>query len=156
MYISLCAIRSWNWNWKLTQDHFLIEHWIKRPHRCSARVVGLEEYWAHDWRAATSVQRSPVTWCEWSLWSYLSLSPSTRDNTNSSRHVLLLSNRLKSSYPKEDMESVNFENCKSIWSSDFDTLFLMQHIAKDLFEFSLQFPWKPHQAPWTKSRQCPD
>ena len=36
MYISLCAIRSWNWNWKLTQDHFLIERWIQRIHRCSA------------------------------------------------------------------------------------------------------------------------
>ena len=36
MYISLCAIRSWNWNWKLTQDHFLIERWIQRTHRCSA------------------------------------------------------------------------------------------------------------------------
>ena len=36
MYISLCAIRSWNWNWKLTQDHFLIERWIERTHRCSA------------------------------------------------------------------------------------------------------------------------
>ena len=35
MYISLCAIRSWNWNWKLTQDHFLIERWIQRTHRCS-------------------------------------------------------------------------------------------------------------------------
>ena len=36
MYISLCAIRSWNWNWKLTQDHFLIERWIERTHSCSA------------------------------------------------------------------------------------------------------------------------
>ena len=36
MYTSLCAIRSWNWNWKLTQDNFLIEHWIQRTHRCSA------------------------------------------------------------------------------------------------------------------------
>ena len=36
MYISLCAIRSWNWNWKLTQNHFLIERWIQRTHRCSA------------------------------------------------------------------------------------------------------------------------
>ena len=36
MYISLCAIRSWNWNWKLTQDNFLIERWIQLTHRCSA------------------------------------------------------------------------------------------------------------------------
>ena len=36
MYISLCAIRSWNWNWKLTQDNFLIERWIQPTHRCSA------------------------------------------------------------------------------------------------------------------------
>ena len=36
MYISLCAIRSWNWNWKLTEDIFLIERWIQRTHRCSA------------------------------------------------------------------------------------------------------------------------
>ena len=28
----------------------------------------LEEYSAHDWRAATSVQRAPVTWREWGLW----------------------------------------------------------------------------------------
>ena len=26
-----------------------------------------EEYSAHDWRAATSVQRAPVTWREWGL-----------------------------------------------------------------------------------------
>ena len=25
-----------DWNWKLTQDHFLIERWIERTHRCSA------------------------------------------------------------------------------------------------------------------------
>ena len=31
-------------------------------------VVGLEEYSAHDWRAATSVQRASVTWREWGLW----------------------------------------------------------------------------------------
>ena len=36
MCISLCAIRSWNWNWKLTQDNFLIERWIQPTHRCSA------------------------------------------------------------------------------------------------------------------------
>ena len=31
-------------------------------------TVGLEEYSAHDWQAATSVQRAPVTWREWGLW----------------------------------------------------------------------------------------
>ena len=36
MYISSCSIRSWNWNRKLKQDHFLIEHWIQRTHRCPA------------------------------------------------------------------------------------------------------------------------
>ena len=35
---------------------------------CLLFVVGLEEYSAHDWRAATSVQRAPVTWHEWGLW----------------------------------------------------------------------------------------
>ena len=33
-----------------------------------------EEYTAHDWRAATSVQRAPVTWREWGLWKRLSWS----------------------------------------------------------------------------------
>ena len=41
----------------------------------------LEEYSAHDWWAATSVQRAPVTWPEWGLWSrqhdHLSLGRST-------------------------------------------------------------------------------
>ena len=36
MYISSCSIRSWNWNRKLLQDNFLIEHWIQRTHRCPA------------------------------------------------------------------------------------------------------------------------
>ena len=35
-------------------------------------VVGLEEYSAHDWRAATSVQRAPVTWRQWGLCSWVS------------------------------------------------------------------------------------
>ena len=35
---------------------------------CLLSVVGLEEYSDHDWRAATSVQRAPVTWREWGLW----------------------------------------------------------------------------------------
>ena len=40
-------------------------------HRCSALVVGLEEYSAHDWQATTSVQCAPVTWREWGLWPWL-------------------------------------------------------------------------------------
>ena len=62
----------WNWNWKSTQDHYLIKRWSQRTHRCSAPVVGLEDYSAHDCRAATPVQRAPVTWREWGLWSLIS------------------------------------------------------------------------------------
>ena len=36
MYVGLYAICVWNWNWWLTQDHFLIKHWNQRTHRCSA------------------------------------------------------------------------------------------------------------------------
>ena len=35
---------------------------------CLQPTVGFEEYSAHDWRAATSSQRVPVTWREWGLW----------------------------------------------------------------------------------------
>ena len=35
---------------------------------CLLSVVGLEEYSAHDWRAATLVQGAPVTWRRWGLW----------------------------------------------------------------------------------------
>ena len=35
---------------------------------CLQSVVGLEEYSAHDWRAATSVQHAPLTCWEWGLW----------------------------------------------------------------------------------------
>ena len=48
------AICVCNLNWKLIQDHFLIKHWIQHTHRCSAPVVGLEEYSTHGWRAETS------------------------------------------------------------------------------------------------------
>ena len=41
-YMGSYAIRLWNWNWKLTQDHFLIKLWIQSTHRCSAPVFGLE------------------------------------------------------------------------------------------------------------------
>ena len=46
-----------------TEKSFIAHPW------CLLSVVGLEEYSAHDWRAATSVQRAPVTWREWGLWS---------------------------------------------------------------------------------------
>ena len=46
-----------------TETSFIAHPWIKLS------VVGLEVYSAHDWRAATSVQRAPVTWREWGLWS---------------------------------------------------------------------------------------
>ena len=36
MYVGLYAICVWNWNWWLTQNHFLIKHWSQRTHRCSA------------------------------------------------------------------------------------------------------------------------
>ena len=35
-------------------------------------VVGLEEYSAHDWRAATSVQGTPITWRQCGLCSWVS------------------------------------------------------------------------------------
>ena len=47
-----------------TETSFIAHPWIKLS------VVGLEVYSAHDWRAATSVQRAPVTWREWGLWSW--------------------------------------------------------------------------------------
>ena len=34
--MGLYVICVWNWNWWLTQDHFLIKHWSHRTHRCSA------------------------------------------------------------------------------------------------------------------------
>ena len=52
--------------------------------RC--QVVGLEKYSAHDWRAATSVQRAPVTWREWAcaLKYELSVMPKYSKQINSS------------------------------------------------------------------------
>ena len=44
MYVGLYAICVWNWNWWFTRDHFLIKRWSQHKHRCSAPVVGLEEY----------------------------------------------------------------------------------------------------------------
>ena len=48
-----------------TKKSFIVHPW------CLLSVVGLEEYSAHDWRGATSVQRTPVTWREWGLWSWV-------------------------------------------------------------------------------------
>ena len=45
-----------------TKKSFIAHLW------CMLSVVGLEEYSARDWRAATSVQRAPVTWRKWGLW----------------------------------------------------------------------------------------
>ena len=42
MYVGLYAICVYNWNWKLTQHHFLIKHWSQRTDRRSAAIVGLE------------------------------------------------------------------------------------------------------------------
>ena len=47
-----------------TKKSFIAQPW------CLLSVVGLEEYSAHDWRAATSVHRAPVTWRKWGLWSW--------------------------------------------------------------------------------------
>ena len=46
-----------------TKKSFIAHPW------CLLSVAGLEEYSAHDWWAGTSVQRAPVTWREWGLWS---------------------------------------------------------------------------------------
>ena len=48
---------------KTKKKSFITHPW------CLLSVVGLEDYSAHDWRAASSVQRAPVTWREWGLWS---------------------------------------------------------------------------------------
>ena len=48
-----------------TKKSFIAHPW------CLLSVVGLEEYSVHDWQAATSVQRAPVTWQEWGLWARL-------------------------------------------------------------------------------------
>ena len=41
MYVGSYAICVFNWNWLLTQDHFLITHWSQHTDHWSARVVGL-------------------------------------------------------------------------------------------------------------------
>ena len=68
MYVGSYAICVLNWNWWLTQDHFLIKHWSQRTHRCSARVVGLESiHWGLVSRYST-VRSGTLTWREWGLW----------------------------------------------------------------------------------------
>ena len=78
MYVGPYAICVLNWNWLITQDHFLIEHWSQRTHRCSARVVGLEEYSLVLVSRYSTVRSGTLTWREWGLW----LSPCTVINTN--------------------------------------------------------------------------
>ena len=68
MYVGSYAICVLNWNWWLTQDHFLIKHWSQRTHRCSARVVGLEEYSLGLVSRYSTVRSGTLTWREWGLW----------------------------------------------------------------------------------------
>ena len=92
-FMSVSIIKSNMWHWSCvmcvgficylcvqsklrinTRSLFLIKHWSQRTGHCSAPVVGLEEYSAHDWRAASSVWRASVIWREWGLWSgYVSI-----------------------------------------------------------------------------------
>ena len=69
MYVGLYAICEWNWNWWLTEDHFLIKHWSQRTHRCSAPAVGLEEYSLGLVSRYSTVRSETVTWRKWGLWS---------------------------------------------------------------------------------------
>ena len=68
MYVGSYAICVLNWNWWLTQDHFLIKLWSQRTHRCSARVVGLEEYSLGLVSRYSTVRSGTLTWREWGLW----------------------------------------------------------------------------------------
>ena len=68
MYVGLYAICVWNWNWWLIQDHFLINHCNQRTHRCSAPVVGLEEYSLGLGSRYSTVRSLTLTWHEWGLW----------------------------------------------------------------------------------------
>ena len=70
MYISSCSIRSWNWNRKLTQDHFLIEHWIQRTHRCPAARCWPWVYSLGMVSRYSTVRSGTLTWREWGLWSW--------------------------------------------------------------------------------------
>ena len=68
MYVGPYAICVLNWNWLLTQNHFLIEHWNQHTHCCSARVVGLEEYSLVLVSRYSTVRSGTLTWHEWGLW----------------------------------------------------------------------------------------
>ena len=68
MYISSCSIRSWNWNRKLTQDHFLIEHWIQRTQRCPAARCWPWVYSLVPVSRYSTVRSETLTWREWGLW----------------------------------------------------------------------------------------
>ena len=69
MYVGSYANCVLNWNWWLTQDHFLIKHWSQRTQRCSARVVGLERYSLVLVSRYSTMRSGTLTWREWGLWS---------------------------------------------------------------------------------------
>ena len=73
MYISSCSIRSWNWNRKLTQDHFLIEHCIQRTHRCPAVRCWPWVYSLGIVSRYSTVRSGTLTWREWGLWYVLTV-----------------------------------------------------------------------------------
>ena len=54
--------------WLLKAKIFYLQFAIRSFFCFSLLVKYFEEYSAHDWRGATSVQRAPVTWREWGLW----------------------------------------------------------------------------------------
>ena len=68
MYVDLYVICVWNWNWWLTQDHFLIKHWSQCSHRCSAPVVGLEDYSLGLVSSYSTAKSGTLIWHEWGLW----------------------------------------------------------------------------------------
>ena len=72
MYISSCSIRSWNWNRKLTQDHFLIEHWIQRTQRCPAARCWPWVYSLVLVSRYSTVRSETLTWRKWGLWTMAS------------------------------------------------------------------------------------
>ena len=69
--ISLRVIKTMPYNGcsQMVSISLKIKNLSSPPPWCLLSVVGLEEYSADDWRAATSVQRAPVTWREWGLWA---------------------------------------------------------------------------------------
>ena len=67
MYVGLYAICVLNWNWWLTQDHFLIKHWSKRTYRCSASRCWPWEYSLVLVSRYSTVRSGTLTWREWGL-----------------------------------------------------------------------------------------